>query len=70
MLATDTHELYNIPSATAVPTISENGSAGRMTQAKGWSVHRSVTVDISTDHTLASGGTIAEDMGMKNASLA
>lgn len=66
MLASDTHELYNMPSITAVPSVSESGSASRLAEGKGWSMHRSVTVDISTDHTMASGGT---DMGMKGESL-
>lgn len=70
MLTSDTHELYNMPSITAVPTDLENGSVGRIAEGKGWSVHRSVTVDISTDYTTASGRTtLADDTGSKDASL-
>ncbi|KAI0729738.1 hypothetical protein C8Q72DRAFT_827620 [Fomitopsis betulina] len=70
VLTSDTHELYNMPSITAVPTDLENGSVGRIAEGKGWSVHRSVTVDISTDYTTASGRTtLADDTGSKDASL-
>ncbi|KZT68544.1 hypothetical protein DAEQUDRAFT_727637 [Daedalea quercina L-15889] len=62
VLTSDTHELFNLPTATAVAPGSEEGSPGGVNQSKGWAIHRSVTVDISADSITDTPGTEFKDL--------